>query len=293
MNALKGKAFEFIGGVNMTNEITRNAIIAALQERNYNAIPQDVVKNSVLLQGITIRNETNIAPTIYIDKLIENFDNLDSIVEHIINIYEANKSIDINIDNLTNREWILEHLYIALQKSSGEELIKRTCELSDIEQFLYVRSNLSSDDGWSVKLNPSIMKSANLDIDEAWEVAEKNTFSSGQTIIKSMAEILFGLSGCSDFVEDNSFPQMYVITNQIKVKGSVQVLDKNAIRKFFPDNIHRFVCIPSSIHECILVPIDDDEDINIDDFNLMVQEVNSSEVDETEQLSNHVYILKI
>lgn len=277
----------------MTNEITRNTIIAALQERNYNAIPQDVVKNSVLLQGITIRNETNIAPTIYIDKLIENFDNLDNIVEHIINIYEANKSIDINIDNLTNREWILEHLYIALQKSSGEELIKRTCELSDIEQFLYVRSNLSSDDGWSVKLNPSIMKSANLDIDEAWEVAEKNTFSSGQTIIKSMAEILFGLSGCSDFVEDNSFPQMYVITNQIKVKGSVQVLDKNAIRKFFPDNIHRLVCIPSSIHECILVPIDDDEDINIDDFNMMVQEVNSSEVDETEQLSNHVYILKI
>lgn len=293
MDALKGMAFEFIGGVIMTNEITRNTIIAALQERNYNAIPQDVVKNSVLLQGITIRNETNIAPTIYIDKLIENFDNLDSIVEHIINIYEANKSIDINIDNLTNREWILEHLYIALQKSSDEELIKRTCELSDIEQFLYVRSNLSSDDGWSVKLNSSIMKSANLDIDEAWEVAERNTFSSGQTVIKSMAEILFGLSGCADYVEDNSFPQMYVITNQIKVKGSVQVLDKNAIRKFFPDNIHRLVCIPSSIHECILVPVDDEEDISIEDFNMMVQEVNSSEVDETEQLSNHVYILKI
>lgn len=83
---------------------------------------------------------------------------------------------------------------------------------------------------------------------------------------------------------------MYVITN--KTKGSVQVLNKDAIRNFFPEDVHRLVCIPSSIHECILVPVDD-EDIDIDMFNSMVQEVNSSEVDPTEQLGNHIFILQI
>lgn len=275
----------------MTKEITRETIIAALQERNYNAIPNDVVKNGVTLQGITIRNETNIAPNIYIDRLIEHFDNLDDIVEHIINTYEANKSIDINISNLTNHGWILEHLYIALQKSSDEALIKRTCELDGIEQFLYIRGNTSTDD-WSVKLNASIMQTAGLSIDEVWEAAKNNTFYAGETVIESMADVLTGMCGCPDLVEEFSFPKMYVITNRSKTKGSVQVLDKDAIRGYFPADVHRLVCIPSSIHECILIPADD-EDIDVDMFNSMVREVNTTQVEETEQLGSHIYILQI
>lgn len=275
----------------MTNKITRENIIAALRERDYNAFPNDVIKNGVTLQGITIRNESNIAPNIYIDKLIEAFDNLNDIVEHIINTYESNKSIDINISNLTNHDWILKHLYIALQKSSDEALIKRTCELDGIEQFLYIRGDNNSDT-WSVKLNAGIMQAANLAIDEVWEAAKNNTFSIGETVIQNMAEVLAEMCGCPDFEEDFSFPKMYVITNSSKTKGSVQVLDKDAIRNYFPDNVHRLICIPSSIHECILVPADD-EDIDVDMFNSMVQEVNSTQVDATEQLASHIYILQI
>lgn len=279
-------------GVIMTKEVTRETIITALRERNYNAIPNDVIKNGVVLQGITIRNETNIAPTIYIDKLVEIFPDLDDIVENIINTYEANKSIDINISNLSDPNWVLDHLYIALQKSSNEPLIKRTCELEDIEQFLYIRGN-SAHDSWSVKLNADIMKAAHLTIDEVWEAAKNNTFFSNETVIQSMAEILFGINECPcDTASDMSFPEMYVITNKSKTRGSVQVLDKAAIRSYFPENIHRLVCIPSSIHECILIPVGN-EDVDIEMFNAMVQEVNSSEVDATEQLGSHIYILQI
>lgn len=273
-------------GVIMTN-ITRETIITALRERDYDAIPNDVIKNGVILQGITIRNETNIAPTIYIDKFIETFDNLDDIVEHIITTYEENKNTDFNIDNLTNRDWILEHLYIALQKSSDEPLIKRTCELDDIEQFLYIRGQ-SSSELWCTKLNTHIMKLAGLSIDEVWEAAKNNTFLSNETVIENMADLLDDLFE----VAGNSLPQMYVISNKSKVRGSVQVLDKVAIRNYFPDNVHRLVCIPSSIHECILIPADN-EDIDVDMFNSMVQEVNTSEVDVTEQLGSHIYILQI
>lgn len=276
----------------MTKEVTRETIITALRERNYNAIPNDVIKNGVILQGITIRNETNIAPTIYIDKLVEVFPDLDDIVENIINTYEAHKSIDINISNLSNPNWILDHLYIALQKSSDEPLIKKACELEDIEQFLYIRGN-SAQDNWSVKLNADIMKTARLTIDEVWEAAKNNTFFSNETVIESMAEVLFGIIEypCAT-TSDMSFPEMYVITNKSKIRGSVQVLDKAAIRSYFPENIHRLVCIPSSIHECILIPVGN-EDVDVEMFNAMVQEVNSSEVDATEQLSSHIYILQI
>lgn len=277
----------------MTNEITRETIIAALRERNYNAFANDVIKNGVLLQGITIRNESNIAPNIYIDKLIQVFDNLDEIVEHIINTYESNKSIDINISNLTDHDWILEHIYIALQKSSDEPLIKRPCELDDIEEFLYIRGT-SINDNWSVKLNAGIMQSANLSLNEVWEAATNNTFATGETVIESMAEVLFGMCECPDYIEDFSFPKMYVISNSSKTKGSVQILDKTAIRNYFPKEIHRLICIPSSTEECILIPVEDtDADIDIEMYNSMVREVNASEVEPTQQLCSHIFILQI
>ena len=276
----------------MTN-ITREQIIEALVKKGYSAQANDTIKNGCVLSAITIRNGSNIAPNIYIDAMLEHFDSLEDIVENIINIYEAHKSVDIDISLFSNHDWILDHLYIALQKSSTENLIKRTCEFDGIEQYLYIRGSVE-EDGWSVKLNAGIMENASLSLTEVWDAATRNTFAAGETIIKSMTSVLAEMLGepiCEDF--DLSMPKMYVITNKSKTKGSVQILDKKTIRSYFPSNVHRLVCIPSSIHEFILVPFENISDINIDDFNVMVQEVNASEVDATEQLGSHIYILSI
>lgn len=138
------------------------------------------------------------------------------------------------------------------------------------------------------------MQSANLSLNEVWEAATNNTFAVGETVIESMAEVLFGMCECPDYIQDFSFPKMYVISNPSKTKGSVQVLDKTAIRNYFPEEVHRLICIPSSTEECILIPVkDDDTNIDIEMYNSMVQEVNATQVDAVEQLSSHIYILQI
>lgn len=119
------------------------------------------------------------------------------------------------------------------------------------------------------------MQAANLSLDEVWNAATANTFAKGETVIQSMAEVLFGMCECPDFVEDFSFPKMYVITNRSKTKGSVQILDKDAIRNYFSDDVHQLICIPSSTEEFILIPVEDENaNIDIEMYNLMVQEVN-------------------
>lgn len=88
---------------------------------------------------------------------------------------------------------------------------------------------------------------------------------------------------------------MYVITNQSKTKGSSAVLDTKSIKKYFASlnkEYHKLVVIPSSIHECLLIPVDD-KIYDLDTFNSMVQEVNATQVDATEQLGSHCYILSI
>lgn len=137
------------------------------------------------------------------------------------------------------------------------------------------------------------MQSANLSLNEVWEAATNNTFATGETVIESMAEVLFGMCECPDYIEDFSFPKMYVISNPSKTKGSVQVLDKTAIRNYFPKEVHRLICIPSSTEECILIPVEDAADIDIEMYNSMVREVNASEVEPTQQLCSHIFILQI
>lgn len=280
----------------MTNTITtRELIINELGKKGYNAIANDVIKNGVTLAGICIHNGSNIAPVIYLDGLLEHFNNIDDIINNIINVYEAHKSIDIDIALLTNHDWILNNVYIALQKSSQEQLIKKPCEFDGIEQYLYIRGCIDQD-GWSVKLNPSIMEIANLSLSEVWNAATTNTFSSGETVIQSMASIMAEMIGYPDPDETKDvIPTMYVITNRSRVKGSSAILDIESIRYYFSNldkEYHKLIVIPSSIHECILVPVDD-EVIDLEQFNAMVREVNSSEVDKTEQLSSHCYVLSI
>lgn len=130
------------------------------------------------------------------------------------------------------------------------------------------------------------------------QAATNNTFATGETVIESMAEVLFGMCECPDYIEDFSIPKMYVISNPSKTKGSVQVLDKTAIRNYFPKEIHRLICIPSSTEECILIPVEDtdadiDANIDIEMYNSVVREVNRAEVPAELELSSHIYILQI
>lgn len=271
-------------------------IIAQLKEKGYNAIAHDVVKNSVTRHGISIR-ESNISPVIYVDSIIQNNPSieLDDLVNQIINIYEAHKSVDFDVDLLTSREFILDNIYIGLQRSSSEELTKRDCaDFDGLEQYLYVRGKSEQHGSWNMKIHSHILQKADISEKEAWAVAETNTFSN--TVIQSMASIMnemLGFDEEDEIADDDSFP-MYVISNHDKHLGAVQVLDKKAITEFArKHNASKLIILPSSTHEMIIVIPADDEELDIHQFENMVAEVNATQVAPEERLSNRAYILHI
>lgn len=270
-------------------------IIAQLQERGYTAIIHDVVKNGCTKTGISIR-EGNISPCIYVSDLIKNRElTTEQIVEQIINIFEANKSVDFDIDLLTSREFILQNIYIGLQRSSSEELTKRDCEDFDgLEQYLYVRGKSEQHGSWNMKIHSHILQKAGISEKEAWAVAETNTFSN--TVIQSMASIMnemLGFDEEDEIADDDSIP-MYVISNHDKHLGAVQVLDKKAITEFArKHNASKLIILPSSTHEMIIFIPADDEELDISQFDSMVAEVNATCVAPEELLTSKAYILHI
>ena len=167
----------------------------------------------------------------------------------------------------------------------------RKTEYDGLMQYLYVTSELSDETKLSVRITPQLAENAELDVDELWEAAERNTFA--DSTITSMAQILIEMgmldADASAELPDDSF--MYVITNRSRQRGASAILNKELLRQFACEHhCQKIVILPSSIHECILVPCNDDE-VSIDDFDNMVQEVNATQVAAEEVLLNHALVV--
>lgn len=274
--------------------MTREMIIEELQNRGYNALAQNSIKNGVELEGISIRDNSNIAPIIYTEAIIERAEKeekkLFEVVSAIIGIYESSRAVDLDVDSLFNRDFVLSHIYIGLQKDSTEDIIKRNSGLDGIESYLYIRREKSKEESFSVKITDMLFAKAKISLDEAWSNAEANT--NAETKIESMAKVISEMMGFEYSEEMDEMTPFYILSNTCKMKGASAVLNKKVLSEF-GEKYHtdRVVVLPSSIHEMLIVPYTEDIDLNT--FSEMVGEVNNTEVDPTERLTDRAYIITL
>lgn len=274
--------------------MTREMIIEELQNRGYNALAQNSIKNGVELEGISIRDNSNIAPIIYTEAIIERAEKegktLFEVVSAIIGIYESSRAVDLDVDLLFNRDFVLSHIYIGLQKDSTEDIIKRNSGLDGIESYLYIRREKSKDESFSVRMTDMLLAKTRISLDEAWSNAEANT--NAETKIESMAKVMSEMMGFEYSEEMDEITPFYILSNTCKMKGASAVLNKKVLSEF-GEKYHtdRVVVLPSSIHEMLIVPYTEDIDLNT--FSEMVGEVNNTEVDPTERLTDRAYIITL
>ena len=273
--------------------MTREMIINELTNRGYNAVAQDSTKNGVILEGIVIRTEGSaIAPVIYTKELISKAEaegkSLDDVVLRVIDTYEAHKDTTFDITQLTDRDFVLSHIRIGLQKESSEELIKGASELEGIESYLYICGDMG-EDGYSIKVSKEYLVKSDVTEAEAWEQAKKNTFA--DTKIESMAKVLSKMMGIPYTEELEEATPFYVISNTKNIKGASAICDRKHLSEFTEKHhTKKLLVLPSSVHEMIIVPYTDDMDIDM--FSDMVSQVNASEVAPEERLTDRAYILE-
>lgn len=275
--------------------MTTEMIIEELQYRGFNAKAHNVVKNGVELEGIMISDNTNIAPIIFTEKLIskayEENQSIETVVDSILSMYENNRELPFDISLFDNRDFILQNIYIGLQKTSSDELVKKTCDdLDGIESYLYVRIELPDHTQGSVKLHHALLEKANVSEAEAWSNATHNTFA--ETILSSMRQVL------ENYFELDFPPELeleiplHILTNQNNIHGASAILNKQALKDFGATyNVDKILVLPSSTHEMLIAPYT--EDMNIEEFASMVTEINHTQVDPTERLTDTAYILSI
>lgn len=263
--------------------MTRKMLKEELVKRGLKFNEKKVVKNGEVLHAFEFETKEKdgygVAVLLYPDDLIAMAemcgDKMDKVVDEIIEVV-SDENIPKEISSFLNKEDILKHLYIEVEKVNNNALdeIRRKCEYcEEIESFL-VRRVVENDFLYmETKLKRGMLEQFKIDEEMAWKMAEKNTFAEGQIL-----KVSFG---------DNT---MLVATNEHGNKGAVQFLNKemmNEIKKEYA--VENLVILPSSIHECIIVPKTKDTDLG--DLSRMVRDVNVSTVAEREQLANRAFII--
>lgn len=264
----------------MTN-LEKRKLFSEIADRGFEAEEMMVTKNSVHCHGIRLTNPncSEISAVVY----LSDDDSYDEIFEKVMAAMEKELPI-LDLHQISEREFILEHVFSAVQRVSDEDLIKRP--LLNLEAYVRVIMPMDNGEMGSIKVTPAYLQATGISEDELWHAAIRN--AKLQYSIRSMAEMLGSLGA-----PDMGTGQLYVGTStDMNMIGGAGIL-------LFPDVFGLFCrqhgetgcyVLPSSIEEVIVLPFSMAEDnVTPQDLAELVFAVNTEQVEEKLRLDPACY----
>ncbi len=275
---------------------------------------QDVTKNNgVVLTGLTFTQKNiNISPTVYLEDFYEKYREgtaMEDIIKEIREIYEKSKlDKDIDMDFFTEYEKAKGRIvYKLIHYDKNRELLKTIPhrEYLDLAIVYYYLVDMKEFANATILIHNKHLDYWKVDESELYRIATENTpkllrmhFCGMMDVLKELTEEDFWLEdkekGENDdnkvFMEAHSEKDatgMYVLSNVSRLYGASAVLYEGVLEYCYERLSGNFFILPSSVHEVILVP--DEGQVTREKLSQMVREVNATQVEEQEQLSDFVY----
>lgn len=269
---------------------------------NYRVKLNDVMKNNgVVLRGITLmQDDSNISPTIYLNPYYDAYENgdttLGTVIDEVIDTYERNKinrSIDMKF--FLNYETVRSRIIFKLiNTEKNRELLKDVPyipfhDLSIVFQCLVSEERFGNA---SILIHNVHLQLWKVNARELYECALENTpLLQGYELadMNTVLEEMKALGGVDDEeIEDmRQEVPMYVLSNKSRINGASCILYKDILKDFAMVVDKDLYVLPSSIHEVILLPSDGTQES--EQLKKMVREINQSQVEKEEVLSDSVY----
>lgn len=139
--------------------------------------------------------------------------------------------------------------------------------------------------------------------DELYQAAGKNTPEKMPVRFCTMEEMIFGVNkdleansedewGDKLFMPElcDEIPPLYVLSNIVGIQGASTILYPGTLKKCAESLQKDLVILPSSTHEVLILPYEEETDI--EELSHMVRAINVSDVPKEEWLSDHVYLYR-
>lgn len=269
---------------------------------NYRVKLNDVMKNNgVVLRGITLmQDDSNISPTIYLNPYYDAYENgdttLGTVIDEVIDTYERNKiNCSIDMKFFLNYETVKSRIIFKLINTEKNRELLRDVPYIPFHDLSIVFQCLVSEERFgnaSILIHNVHLQLWKVNARELYECALENTpLLQGYELadMNTVLEEMKALGGIDDEeIEDmQQEVPMYVLSNKSRINGASCILYKDILKDFAMVVDKDLYVLPSSIHEVILLPSDGTQES--EQLKEMVREINQSQVEKEEVLSDSVY----
>lgn len=255
--------------------------------------------NGLVLNGLLILSEeTNLSPTIYLNNYYEEFitDGMERVVERIVSLCEENRpEISFDISLITDFSKVKPFLKMKLINYEKNKVLleeiphKKILDLAVV--FMIVLETEDDYQFGTIQINKAILAYWDIKESDLYNIAKENMVYDFQTIpMQNIISAIMEDEFTEEMLEETTVG-MYVLTTHSKLHGAVGMLNKELLNAFMKRyKTEKLIILPSSIHEVLLIPYNQemsDADMN---FKETVQEVNETQLAEAEYLSDNVYV---
>lgn len=272
---------------------------------------QAVIKTNDCCKPAIVVKEPNsqVGKTIYIEgmfrRYVEEGVEIEELADSLISICDMKSDLeDIITDELFQKmkdfQYLLDGniMFKLINREKSKKFLDGKTYIPYLDFAVLFCMTIKDVDGIGTVAIPEVCsKEWGVSLEEAYEEALEVIEKDYPVYKVSMKEFMFGLMDESEEVkeelEKDKFKpanDMYIMSNQEKIHGSTVLLYKGELARFCDENeFSELYILPSSIHEVILISrragIGDEEELQT-----MVREVNKTQVQDHEVLSDNLYI---
>ena len=250
--------------------------------------------NGVVLNGITILQEgCNVSPAIYLDgyyaPYLDGTVTLGLIADKVMDLYNNNKhGKDIDMDYFRDYESVKNGIVYKLINTEKNSALLEDIphmpfhDLSIVFEYLVPQQDIENA---SILIRNEFLKKWGIDAEELYRTASINTPLLRKYDIKNMNDVIKNITGVA--TEPCDILPMYVLSNMSGTEGAACILYPDLLRDFAKACKSDLFIIPSSIHECLLLP--DADPAEGRQIKEIIGEVNETQLRAEEVLSDSLY----
>ncbi|MDD3220047.1 MAG: DUF5688 family protein [Lachnospiraceae bacterium] len=266
--------------------------------------------NGIILDAFTIRGvEDNLSPTFYLEQFYQEYEEGYSIAwmeERVLSVWKEGKATrKVSVEYFKDFNQIRNRVvYRLVNCRKNEALLKEIpyIPVLDLAMVFYYQLPEHILEHATVLIRKQDLKRWNVDFDAVKAAAMENTpklLPSQFLSIGDMMESIFCETTDEDPLEKNireiieeerqeqTRVPMYVLTNTNKYYGAACALYPGVLEKISQRLHANLFVLPSSIHEVILIP--NSGDYSKEELEEMVTDINETQLEPEEFLSNQVY----
>ncbi len=286
-------------------EVIKSKVEVKLGDNHLVECKQVLKNNGVTYHALHIRKEgNNTSPTIYLEPFYNIYLNqgADRVNNNLIN--EITKLYTENIDSppYMNEVWKFTDyefaknkiMYKLINTQQNRELLKKVPNIPylDLSIVFYLYFGADDNEQYTAMVYNTHKEIWGVDSEIIYHHAMANTQNAFPASIRSLQQIMqefAQLANLEDFSDNKILePPIYVLSNTKRVNGAGVLLYANILEGFSEKRGCDLIILPSSTHEVLLIPADNDVDFQ--ELQAMVKDINITEVPAEDRLSDHVYL---